>query len=119
MILERLGRLAAAAAEILRGGKEQSAPRDLADLALEAQSILRGLDLSTPELDSLIREGQAGGALGGKLSGAGGGGAFFLICPDPDTAHGAAAALQGLSRSLNLSTAETIYPLSWIPDREE
>jgi len=120
-ILERLGRLAAAAAEILRTrrnqGEGQSAARDLGVLALEAQKILRGLDLSTPEMDRLLREGQARGALGGKLSGAGGGGAFFLICPDPGTARGAAAALQRLSRSLRLPTAGTIYPLSWTPDR--
>ena len=118
-ILERLGRLAAAAAEILRTRGEQregaSPAVDLGALASKAQSILRGLDLSTPELEDLLREGQASGALGGKLSGAGGGGAFFLICADPETASGAAAALQRLSRSLNLPTADTIYPVSWMP----
>jgi mevalonate kinase len=121
-ILERLGGLASAAAEILRsrpGQREQrSAALDLGALASEAHSILRSLDLSTPQLDDLLREGQAHGALGGKLSGAGGGGAFFLICPDAEAARGAAAALQRLCRSWRLATADTIYPLSWMPGRD-
>lgn len=120
-ILERLGTLAAEAAAILKTRTERgvagSAARDLGALAWEAQELLGDLGLSTPELDRLIEESRALGALGAKLSGAGGGGAFFLICPDPDTARSAAAALKRLSRSLKLPTAGTIYALSWMPDR--
>ncbi|WP_018525812.1 mevalonate kinase [Alkalispirochaeta alkalica] len=56
-------------------------PEAWGQAAEEAQEALRSLDLSTPELDHLLREGRRAGALGGKLSGAGGGGAFFLVCP--------------------------------------
>jgi mevalonate kinase len=121
-ILGRLGGLAAKAVEILRAGGTEAEGRiaagQLGALATEAHKTLRALDLSTPELDRLLEEGRAKGALGGKLSGAGGGGAFFLICADPLTAGGVAAALQQLSRSWKLPTADTIYPLSWIPNRD-
>jgi mevalonate kinase len=120
-VLERLGALAADTGAILRFRPERgaggSAARDLGALAREAQELLGSLGLSTPQLDRLLREGQANGALGGKLSGAGGGGAFFLVCADAEAARGAAAALQQLSRSLKLPTAGTIYPLSWLPDK--
>jgi mevalonate kinase len=120
-VLERLGTLAAESAAILRtqpaGETAGSAARELGDAAREAQELLGSLGLSTPELDRLLEEGRATGALGGKLSGAGGGGAFFLICAGPETARGVSAALQQLSGSLSLPTAGTIYTLSWMPER--
>jgi mevalonate kinase len=119
-VLERLGRLAEESGAVLRTragvAAVEPAARNLGALAREAQGLLDSLGLSTPELDRLLQEGTARGALGGKLSGAGGGGAFFLICADSGTARAAAAALGQLSRSLNLPTADTIYPLSWTPE---
>ena len=119
-ILEQLGALARESCDILRAQPQatagESAARKLGRKAGEAQELLSRLGLSTPELDRLLQAGRAGGALGGKLSGAGGGGAFFLICADSLTAGGVADALQHLSRSLKLPTAETIYPLSWSPE---
>ena len=118
-ILERLGALAAEAAAILRvrpdPGGGNAAVRDLGALALEAQTVLAALGLSTPELEELLREGRRNGAAGGKLSGAGGGGAFFLICPGAEAARRAAAAVRRRSRSLGLATADSIYPLAWMP----
>jgi mevalonate kinase len=120
-ILEQLGVLAAESREILRsrsdGRTGESAATQLARKAVEAQELLSLLELSTPELDRLLREGRNRGALGGKLSGAGGGGAFFLICGDPRTAGGVAAGLRKLSGSLKLPTAESIRPLSWRPEK--
>ena len=121
-ILERLGALAAESGEILRArpdrGNVEAAAGRLGQMALEAQEHLASLGLSTPELQRLLEEGRAKGALGGKLSGAGGGGAFFLICADSEKAAEVAAALQQLSRSLKLPTADTIHPLSWMPQRD-
>jgi mevalonate kinase len=114
-ILERLGGLAGKATAILGSGRQDGA-EDLGALAAEAQGILRAIDLSTPALEALLQEGRARGALGGKLSGAGGGGAFFLICPDRRSAQLAAAALKVASSSLRLPTTDTIYPLSWLPE---
>lgn len=118
-ILEGLGKLAERAGEILRGRRElsgeESIPEILGELAREAQEYLSRLGLNTPELVRLLEQGTAEGALGGKLSGAGGGGAFFLIYPDPQSARRAASALRRLSRELKLSTADTIHALSWKP----
>ncbi len=69
--------------------------------------------LSTAELDGLLREGLSCGAWGGKLSGAGGGGAFFLICPGADSAGRIAARLRATARRAGLPTAGTIRSLSW------
>lgn len=60
---------------------ESSQDGNLAELANLAQNHLRALDLSTPELDLVLERGKELGALGGKLSGAGGGGAYFLVAP--------------------------------------
>ncbi|UCG00018.1 MAG: mevalonate kinase [Spirochaetaceae bacterium] len=116
-ILQQLGALAAEAADILDGCRNQGAEDavTLGGLAREAHQLLSRLGLSTPELDRLLGEGRRRGALGGKLSGAGGGGAFFLICPGSETAGSVAAALVQLSRSWKLDTATTIYAYTWSP----
>lgn len=85
-----LGELAEKAIDIL--GAEQTAGYDkinerdaasqLGSLATKAQECLACLGLSTPILDDLISEAVRLGSLGGKLSGAGGGGAFFLMFHD-------------------------------------
>lgn len=62
-------------------------------LAEEAMDVLRALELSNPWLDSLLSEGKRSGAVGGKLSGAGGGGAFFLVCVSEKSAQENAVAL--------------------------
>ena len=53
---------------------------EVASLADQAQVALRSLGVSTSKTDALLDLGRASGALGGKLSGAGGGGAFYLVC---------------------------------------
>jgi mevalonate kinase len=47
-----------------------------------AHGLLSGLGVSTPKLDALVREARAVGALGAKLTGAGGGGAAIALAPD-------------------------------------
>jgi galactokinase/mevalonate kinase-like predicted kinase len=66
-------------------------------------------------MDGLLGEGLSCGALGGKLSGAGGGGAFFLICPRADSAVRIAARLRAAARRAGLPTAGTIRALSYWP----
>jgi mevalonate kinase len=100
--LEALGRLAAEARDELARPREEG-PSRLGLKARSAMDHLRALGLSTDGLDALLAEGDRAGALGGKLSGAGGGGAFFLIMPDADSAGeailrlGRAAEASGIS----------------------
>jgi len=51
------------------------------------------LDLSTPAVDDALELLRENGALGGKLSGAGGGGAFFGVFRDESAARAAAEVL--------------------------
>lgn len=94
--LSALGRIASEAKEELAGASlaagEFPAPR-IGRLADRAMDVLRGLGLSHPSLDELLKVGLASGALGGKLSGAGGGGAFFLVCAGGRAAREIAAKL--------------------------
>jgi mevalonate kinase len=69
--------------------------------------------LSTPVLDTLLEKGKSAGALGGKLSGAGGGGAFFLLYPDAESAREGADYLNSEAAAAGLSTADTIHSVSW------
>jgi mevalonate kinase len=96
--VRELGRVALLAAESVRRGGDVS--RTLGELAGRAQLLLVGLGLSSPGIDSLLARGRALGALGGKLSGAGGGGAFFLVAPTWPAAQRIAAQLGQASPSM-------------------
>ncbi|MGD9939842.1 MAG: mevalonate kinase [Clostridia bacterium] len=61
--------------------QRDAAATGLGTLANAAMSILRNLDLSTPAMNAILAAGLAAGATGGKLSGGGAGGAFWLACP--------------------------------------
>lgn len=53
-------------------------------LANTAMDLLSNLELSTPAMDTILAAGLAAGATGGKLSGGGAGGAFWLASPSKD-----------------------------------
>ena len=91
--IESLGELAAAAVSALRAAGGGAAVR-IARLADDAMGCLRGLGLSTPALEQVMDAGRAAGALGGKLSGAGAGGAFYLVAEDEAGARAVAARVQ-------------------------
>lgn len=59
-------------------------PPSLGDLLTENHQLLRTLGVSTPELDSICDLAIGAGALGAKLSGAGGGGVCLALVTDPD-----------------------------------
>lgn len=62
----------------------------VADLVNQARDHLRSLGLETPALTQVLEAGLGcPGALAGKLSGAGGGGAFFLVYSSQDQATAA------------------------------
>ena len=83
--LSQLGRIAQEVTEGCADGGSMSIDQ-LGRLASEAQHSLVSLDVSTDRLDSAIAELTAAGALGAKLSGAGGGGAFFGVFADQTSA---------------------------------
>jgi mevalonate kinase len=99
--VQSLGGLAAAAREVMCSGASDGAAH-IAGLADRAMENLRRLSLSTPWLDRLLAAGRSEGALGGKLSGAGGGGAFFLVVRDPEIAGAVAARLMAEARQAGI-----------------
>jgi mevalonate kinase len=95
--MSALGELSRFSAMVLRSWGKDS-PAYLGALADAAMHRLRALGLSTPELEMVLEAARRAGALGGKLSGAGGGGAFYAVAPD-------AAAAEVISRAI-METAE-------------
>lgn len=67
---------------------------ELGAYADRAMALLTELDLATETLQTALDAGRAAGALGGKLSGAGGGGAFYLVCRGADEAARVCAAVR-------------------------
>lgn len=67
-----------------------ASPGQIGSLLSENHAILRAIGVSTPALDHACEALLAGGALGAKLAGAGGGGVAFGLCT-PESAPGVAA----------------------------
>jgi len=76
-MLACLGRLADDAAGALARGDVDGLGR----IFDAAHGLLAGLRLSSPELETLVHGARAAGAVGAKLTGAGGGGAVIAIAP--------------------------------------
>jgi mevalonate kinase len=85
-----LGEISRQAIDLLAG---KGSAGDLGHLANQAQSLLGQLGLSSPELEAALAIGRAAGSPGGKLSGAGGGGAFYLWADSGEAAERIRAAL--------------------------
>jgi mevalonate kinase len=90
--------LFAAAGEIVRRGAEAVAAGDwprLGSLFDDAQELLEAFGVSTPTLERMIRCARASGALGAKLTGAGGGGAIVALAPGRSAAVAEALSAEG------------------------
>lgn len=90
--LRRLGECSREARELMLAPESQ--PAALGSVADQAHRVLAELGLGDPAQDRLLDAGGAAGASGGKLSGAGGGGACFLVCRDAATAARVLAAVR-------------------------
>lgn len=88
--LNLLGELSASAADRARTPDAEA----LGARADEAHDVLAGLGLSSPPLERAVTALRRSGAHGAKLSGAGGGGAFFGVFSDDETAAQATVALR-------------------------
>ncbi len=110
--IEALGRIAREAITSLgRGLTDVSAY--LGRYALDAHQILKTLGLSTPELDQLLEVGCRAGADGGKLSGAGGGGAWVLFCADGENAKNVARSLREYVREAGKGDKMPLWSYQW------
>ena len=89
--LRRLGRCSTEARALLL--EPGPSANDLGVVADRAQWMLAELGLGDRTQERLLHAGRAAGASGGKLSGAGGGGACFLVCRDARIAARVLAAI--------------------------
>jgi mevalonate kinase len=78
-IVARLGSLAEGGISDVEAGRLES----LGARMNEAQSLLDECGVSSPELDAIVTAARGAGALGAKLTGAGGGGAALALVVDP------------------------------------
>ena len=71
--------------EISQGGALSLVQGDYAALGLLmnlCHGLLNAIEVSTPELESMVSLARASGAVGAKLTGSGGGGSVVALCPD-------------------------------------
>jgi mevalonate kinase len=88
-IFEAVGKVADTARFSIESGKVEA----LGPLMDENQALLARMGVSSPDLEHLITAARTAGALGAKLSGAGGGGNMIALVT-PDTANRVAEALK-------------------------
>ena len=119
--LARLGALSEAAEALFDGGGSDGGSESfklsiqLGSLAREAQVELAGLGLVDQTVAALVAAGEAAGSPGGKMSGAGGGGAFWLVYPDLDGARHGEEALRRRASSLGLGDGLSLEVLDMVP----
>lgn len=89
----------------------------LARLSSHAQEVLRSLGLSSPDVDRILEKGVEYGALGGKLSGAGGGGALFLLYRDRAAIKLGQSLLGDFLRTIEGLGRCPTYPFEWTGSR--
>ena len=89
--LRRLGECSTEARALLLEPEPRA--KALGAVTDHAQRLLAELGLGDPAQERLLQSGRSAGSSGGKLSGAGGGGACFLVCRDAPTAARVLAAI--------------------------
>jgi len=97
-VVQRLGTLAEEGAVAVESG-------DLAGLGArmdEAHALLASCELSCPELEAIVTAARGAGALGAKLTGAGGGGSAVVLAPDPAPVAAAIAAAGFVTRIVSV-----------------
>jgi len=95
------------------GAGEQEWIAGLATLVTRAHDLLRSLGLSSPAVETILSRANAFGALGGKLSGAGGGGAFYLLYRNrTELCRGAPMLRKALASIPHIGECP-VYPFEW------
>lgn len=85
-IFEQIDALSLAGAEALEQGRFV----ELGQLMNVCHGLLNAIEVSTPELERMVGIARRAGAIGAKLTGAGGGGSIVALCPDRQDAVAAA-----------------------------
>ncbi len=75
--LAKVREISSGVAKSLREGDDE----DLGTLMYQNHELLRKIGVSHPKLDHLVEVARQAGALGAKLTGAGGGGCVIVLCP--------------------------------------
>ena len=101
--LDHLGALSREALAVFENGGDVAST--IGRLANEAEQELVALGLGNNNVTRLLEAGLDAGALGGKTSGAGCGGAFFLVAPDLATAGRIKKTILARMDALGLDTA--------------
>lgn len=128
-ILARLGELSVEAERLFSlagpdeartaaaGGAPNGFAASLGSLARQAEAGLSELGLVDEGVAALLAAGEVAGATGGKMSGAGGGGAFWLACSEGKTVEKVTESLEARARELGLATELELGRLRLAPDR--
>jgi len=106
--LQELGEIAEEAIKLF-SGSNQNISDEFGLLADKAQYNLSSLGLTTRELDKILEEAKLEGSAGGKLSGAGGGGAFYLTALNLDSAKAIAQRVNSVMDSFDM---DNVFPVS-------
>jgi mevalonate kinase len=110
--IRKLGSIAQSAIEHLKENKT-GLYDTISLLATKAQTHLTNLGLNTPEQDHFIELGLKAGAPGGKLSGAGGGGAFYLIARNKNQLMTLSTTLRKASSDISPEDKPNIQQIIW------
>lgn len=100
---QRVDKLFAAIAAIVANGKlalEQGDLKGLGQLMTMNHKLLSGLMLSTDEIEKMNQAAMDAGALGAKVTGAGGGGCMIALIDSDETRAAVGDALRGLGKAV-------------------
>jgi mevalonate kinase len=107
--------------EISRKGLEAlmaNDPYQIGDLMNLNHGLLAGIGVSTMKLEILIHTARRNGALGAKLTGAGGGGCMIALAEEPDLSEIERAIRRRKSDSYRVTLTEEGVNSSWVEDDE-
>ncbi len=90
----------------------------LGDLMNINHGLLAGLGVSTMKLEVLVHTSRQNGALGAKLTGAGGGGCMIAVAREKDIPHIERSIRRRKSNSYKVSMTDHGVSSHWVEDRE-
>ncbi|MHB0923099.1 MAG: mevalonate kinase [Bellilinea sp.] len=89
---------------------EHGSAVDLGPLLIENHALLKGIGVSTPELDILVEAAMTAGALGAKLTGGGGGGNIIALAPEDR--------IENIQNALLAAGAHQVWTAKVLPPQE-